>query len=112
MIDIDEDNLKNGVLGLVIALIEIIRDALRLQATRRIDSGNLTDEEVERLGTALSELDATIDEIKVEHGVNEAVKNVRDGLDNIANNIINQLINPEEWAKRESKENQKGEING
>ena len=44
MINIDEKNLKHGVLGLVIALVEIIRDALRLQAIKRIESGKLTEQ--------------------------------------------------------------------
>ncbi len=64
VLDIDEDNLKHGVLGLVIALIEVIRDILRLQAVRRMESGRLSEEEIERLGNALMELDLAIDEIK------------------------------------------------
>jgi len=51
-IDINEDNLKHGVLGLVLALVEVIRDALRIQAFKRMESGILTDEECERLGEA------------------------------------------------------------
>jgi len=35
-IHIDEDNLKSGVLGLVLALVEVIRDALKLQALKRM----------------------------------------------------------------------------
>jgi len=38
-IDIDERNLKHGVLGLVVALVEIIKDALRLQALKRMEGG-------------------------------------------------------------------------
>jgi len=52
MIDIDEDNLKSGVLGLVLALVEIIRDALRLQAVKRMEGESLNEEEIERLGRA------------------------------------------------------------
>ena len=64
VVDIDERSLKHGVLGLVIALVEIIRDALKLQAVKRMESGSLTDREVERLGEALMELDIAIVEIK------------------------------------------------
>ena len=60
VVDIDEKSLKHGVLGLVIALVEIIRDALKLQAMKRMESGSLTDKEVERLGEALMELDSAI----------------------------------------------------
>lgn len=87
-IDINEDNLKHGVLGLVVALVEIIKDTLRLQAVKRMDGDSLTDEEVERLGLALKELDAAIEEIKEEQGLTETVKSVRDGLDDIVNDAI------------------------
>lgn len=68
VLNIDEDNLKHGVLGLVIALVEVIRDALRIQAFKRMESGLLSDEEINRLGEALMELDIAIDEIKKSKG--------------------------------------------
>lgn len=98
-INIDEENLKHGLLGLVIALVEVIRDALRLQAVKRMESGILTEEEVERLGSALDDLDKAIDELKEEQGITEAVQNVRDGLDDIANDVVNKLINPKVWLR-------------
>lgn len=94
-IDINEDNLKHGVLGLVLALVEIIRDVLKLQAVRRMEGGSLTEEEIERLGRALMELDVAIEQIKEEQGVTESVQNVRDGLDNMVNDVIDKMINPE-----------------
>ena len=102
-IDIDEANLKQGVLGLVIALVEIIRDALKLQAIKRMEGGSLTEDEVERLGRALMELDIAIDEIKEEQGITESVQAVRDGLDDIVDDVLDKLINPERW-KEEFKE--------
>lgn len=98
-IDIDEDNLKHGLLGLVIAIVEIIRDALRHQALRRMEGGNLTDEEIERLGRALEEIDIAIDQMKEEQGVTETVKSVRDGLDDLVDDVLDQMINPERWKK-------------
>jgi len=44
---VDEDNLKSGVLGLVLALVEVIRDALKIQALKRMESGVLSEEECE-----------------------------------------------------------------
>jgi hypothetical protein len=102
-IDIDTDNLKHGVLGLVIALVEIIKDALNLQAIKRMEGGTLSEEEVERLGEALMDLDVAIEEIKKEQGVTESVKSVRDGLDSIVDELLDQMINPERW-KKESEE--------
>ena len=105
MINIDEKNLKHGVLGLVLALVEIIRDALKLQAVRRVKSGRLTEEEIGRLGKALSELDKAIEEIKQEQGVTEAVQGVRDNLDDLANDLVNKIINPKEWEEQQIEPN-------
>lgn len=102
-IKVDEDNLKQGVLGLVVALVEIIRDALRLQATRRIESGKLTDEEVERLGEALADLDTALEDLKEEQEIEETTQNVRDGLDDIASDVVDKLVNPERWAEAEQR---------
>ena len=101
-IDIDERNLKHGVLGLVIALVEIIKDALRLQALKRMEGGSLTEEEIDRLGRALMDLDTAIEEIKKEQGVSESVKSVRDGLDNIVDELLDKMINPERWGETKS----------
>ena len=97
MIDIQEDNLKQGVLGLVMAVVEIIRDALKTQALRRVEGKSLTDEETERLGRALMDLDTAIDEIKQEMGLAEAVQSVRDGLDDIVDDVVQQVLDPREW---------------
>jgi len=99
VVDIDEKSLKHGVLGLVIALVEIIRDALNLQAIKRMEGGSLTEEEIERLGQALMELDAAIEEIKQEQGIIESVRSVRDGLDEVVDDVLDRMINPEKWRQ-------------
>ena len=99
VVDIDEKSLKHGVLGLVIALVEIIRDALNLQAIKRMEGGSLTEEEMERLGQALMDLDTAIEEIKQEQGIIESVKSVRDGLDEVVDDVLDRMINPEKWRE-------------
>jgi len=91
-IDIDEKNLKHGVLGLVVALVEIIKDALKLQALKRMEGGSLTEEEIDRLGEALMDLDTAIEEMKTEQGITESVKSVRDGLDNIVDELLDKMM--------------------
>ncbi len=98
-IKIDENNLKHGVLGLVLALVEIIRDALKHQAYRRMEGASLTDEEIERLGVALLSLDRAIEEIKEEQGIVESVQMVREGLDDMVDELIDRIINPERWGE-------------
>jgi hypothetical protein len=100
MIDLDADNLKHGVLGLVIALVEVIRDALKIQAYKRMEGGTLKEDEVERLGVALMELDTAIEQIKEEQGIAQSVQSVRDGLDNLVDDVLDKLINPERWKEQ------------
>ena len=100
MIDIDADNLKHGVLGLVIALVEIIRDALKIQAFKRMEGGSLKENEIERLGEALMDLDTAIEQIKKDQGITQSVQSVRDGLDNIVDEILDKMINPERWKEK------------
>ena len=99
VLDIDEKSLKHGVLGLVMALVEVIRDALKLQAMKRMEGGSLTEEEVERLGQALMDLDIAIEEIKQEQGLAEAVKSMRDGLDEMVDDVLDRMINPQRWKE-------------
>ena len=84
---------------MVVALVEIIKDALRLQALRRMEGGSLTEEEIDRLGRALMDLDNAIEEMKKEQGITESVKSVRDGLDDIVDDVLDKMINPEKWER-------------
>ena len=109
MIDIDADNLKHGVLGLAIALVEIIRDALKIQAFKRMEGGSLKEDEVERLGEALMDLDTAIEQIKQEQGITQSVQSVREGLDDIVDDVLDKMINPERW-REETWEKQKEKV--
>jgi hypothetical protein len=96
---IDEGNLKEGLLGLVVALVEVIEELLERQAIRRIESGRLDDSEVERLGEALFELDKALLRIKEDNDLEEAVRAVRDGLDDVADDLLERFIDPEQWIE-------------
>ncbi len=98
-VNIDEDNLKQGLLGLVVALVEIIQEVLELQALRRIEGGRLSDQEIERLGLALSDLNEALDNIKKDNGLDDVVSSVRDELDQVADDMIGNLVDTRRWAK-------------
>ncbi|HJQ20694.1 MAG TPA: gas vesicle protein K [Gemmatimonadaceae bacterium] len=49
---------------LVLTLVDVVRKVLEHQAVRRMDSGTLSAEEVERLGLALLRLSERMDELK------------------------------------------------
>ncbi|ACV63776.1 conserved hypothetical protein [Desulfofarcimen acetoxidans DSM 771] len=95
-IDISEGSLKQGVLGLLLALVEIIKDALKIQALKRIEGDSLTEDEIERLGNALHELEEALVEIEMEHNLQNVVQNIREGLDNVVNEVVD-TFNPERW---------------
>ena len=52
-INIDPEKTKNGVAQLVLTVVKLIHELLEKQAIRRIDSGSLTDDEIEKLGVTL-----------------------------------------------------------
>jgi hypothetical protein len=85
---IDESNLKNGLLGLVVALVEVITDTLKLEACRRVEGGHLTDAEIDRLGMALMQVDEAVAGIKDQMGIRETVQQVRDSLDRLVVDML------------------------
>ena len=95
-IDIDGDDLRTGIVGLVVALAEIVKETLKLQALRRLEAGSLTEEELERLGQALMDLDDAFDRMKMDLGVTDAVQSVRDGLDQAVDDLVDTLIGVEQ----------------
>jgi hypothetical protein len=60
------EDVGRGLGRLVVTLLEVVRQVVERQAVRRVDVGDLTDEQVERLGRALMQLEATFDEL-IEH---------------------------------------------
>lgn len=90
-IDLNQDDLKQGVMGLAMALVEIIQDALKSQALKRMEGGSLSPEQIEKLGEALMKLDEAIEKIKLDNGISESVKQVRDGLDDLVGDIVDTL---------------------
>lgn len=63
-ISADAEIVENGLAKLVLSIIELVRRLLEKQALRRMDAGNLTDEEIERLGNALMKLEEKMAELK------------------------------------------------
>lgn len=70
-ISADADVVENGLAKLVLSIIELVRRLLEKQALRRMDAGNLTDEEIERLGTALMRLEEKMAELKRTFGLSD-----------------------------------------
>jgi len=98
-INIDEDNLRSGLLGLVVALVEVIQEVLEREALRRMESHQLTDAEMDRLGRGLMELDEAIERIKAENDLDEMVSRVRSDLDKLVEESLDGIVNPARWRE-------------
>jgi hypothetical protein len=64
-LDASADDIEAGLARLVLTLVEFLRQVLEHQAVRRMEGGSLSDDEVERVGTALMRLEERLGEIKV-----------------------------------------------
>ena len=57
-IHVDPGKVEQGLLKLVLAVVELIRQLMEKQSPRRIDAGSLSREEIDRLGKTLMQLEA------------------------------------------------------
>ena len=67
----DAEIVENGLAKLVLSIIELIRRLLEKQALRRMDAGNLTEPEIERLGAALMKLEDKMAELQQTFGLTD-----------------------------------------
>jgi hypothetical protein len=70
-IDLDPDDIERGLAGLVLTLVEFLRQVLERQAIRRMEGGTLSDDEVERVGLALMRLEQKVGEIAAQFGLDQ-----------------------------------------
>lgn len=78
-ISADPEIVENGLAKLVLSIVELVRRLLERQALRRMDAGNLTDEEIERLGNALMKLEEKMAELKSTFGLSDEQLNMKLG---------------------------------
>jgi len=65
-ISLEGDKLQKGLAKLVLVIVELLRQILERQAQRRIASGSLSEEEVERLGVAFMQIKEKVGQISEE----------------------------------------------
>ena len=61
----------DDVVRLVLALVETLRQLIERQSIRRVEAGHLSQDEVERLGLALTRLQQRMDELKIHFGMQD-----------------------------------------
>lgn len=75
----DPQEVQRSVAKLVLTLVEFIRQLLERQSLRRMESGTLTDEEVEAIGTALMKLEETVHDMARQFGLDPEELNLELG---------------------------------
>lgn len=89
----DTDGAHTGLVALVLTVVELLVEALEREALRRMESGALTDEEIERLGRTIQSLWGEIDRLKREEGVEEQVEQLRGDLDSLIDDAVSEFTN-------------------
>jgi hypothetical protein len=72
----DPHNVERGLAQLVLTLIELLRQLMERQAIRRMESGTLTDDEIERLGQTFMRLEQRMGELKKAFGLSDTDLNL------------------------------------
>lgn len=67
--DIDRDQVGRDLVALVLTVVELLRQLMERQAIRRVEEGNLSDEQVDRIGETLMLLDERMTELCDQHGL-------------------------------------------
>jgi Gas vesicle protein K len=68
-VNADPENVERGLAQLVLTIVELLRQLMERQALRRIDGGQLSDDQIERLGRTFMELDKRMEELREEFGL-------------------------------------------
>ncbi|MFJ9914314.1 gas vesicle protein K [Actinacidiphila glaucinigra] len=68
-ISTDPDTVERDLMRLVLTLVELLRQLMERQALHRVDAGDLTEEEEERLGATLMILHDRMAGLCAEHGL-------------------------------------------
>lgn len=80
-LDLNPDNVRNDLARLVLGLVEVIRQLMERQALRRVEDGQLTEDQIESIGLTLMRLEERMQELKDYFGVPDEDLGLGLGLD-------------------------------
>jgi gas vesicle protein GvpK len=78
-VNADPEKVEKGLAQLVLTLVELLRQLMERQALRRMEQGNLTDEQIERLGQTFMKLEQRMEELKAEFELEDGDLNLNLG---------------------------------
>jgi Gas vesicle protein K len=70
-VDLEPEKVEQGLVKLVLVIVELVRKLLEKQALRRIEGGRLTPVQVERLATTLMRLEAQMADLQRHFGIDD-----------------------------------------
>lgn len=62
-IETDSENVERDLTRLVLTVVELVRQLVERQCLRRVDNGDLTDEQIEKIGLTLMRLEEAMTEL-------------------------------------------------
>lgn len=68
-LDLDPQNVRNGLGQLVLTVVELVRELMERQALRRVEAGSVTDDEAERLGLTFMRLSDEVERLREHFGL-------------------------------------------
>lgn len=89
-IELEERNGASGLMALLVAVLEILVETMEREAVRRMESGALTADEIERLGSQLQAIEEEIASIKEREDIDDDVNRLRQDLDDIVDDLVLQ----------------------
>lgn len=75
-INTDPENVEHGLASLVLTIVELLRQLMERQALRRVDHGDLDDEQVEKVGRTLMLLEERMTELCDHFGIDPRELNI------------------------------------
>jgi hypothetical protein len=71
-LELEPDTVERDLVKLVLTVVELLRQLMERQAVRRFDTGELTEEQEERIGLTLMLLDDRMTELRERYGLRPA----------------------------------------
>ena len=75
-LETDAQSVERDLFKLVLTIVELVRQLMEKQALRRVDEGDLTDEQIEGLGTGLMHLEQAMEDLKSRYDLTAADLNI------------------------------------
>ncbi|KNE79634.1 MULTISPECIES: gas vesicle protein K [Streptomyces] len=67
--DVEPDTVARDLVALVLTVVELLRQLMERQAIRRVEEEDLTEDQIERIGTTLMQLEERMAELRERFGL-------------------------------------------